>query len=245
MALLSGTVVGTVTWAVLTRPYANDTSAYYLENSVPGGGGTNVVNVILVDFRGFDTLGEIAVLAIAALGIFALLQDLRLPPPATDTRGAAWSSERHPLIMQLIARLLLPITLLVAVYLFLRGHNLPGGGFIAALVAALALVMQYLASGIEWTQARFAPDYTRVMAAGLLVATGTGLASWLLGYPFLTSTFTHLHWPVVGEFEIASAMAFDLGVLLTVVGVVMLVLIQLGRLGDESRRAPATREDIG
>ena len=85
--------------------------------------------------------------------------------------------------------------------------------------------------------------YTRVMAAGLLIATGTGLASWVVGYPFLTSTFTHVHWPVVGEFEIASAMAFDLGVLLTVVGVVMLVLIQLGGLGGESRRVPATRED--
>ncbi len=243
LALLSGTAVGTLTWAVLTRPYQADTSTYYLDNSVPGGGGTNVVNVILVDFRGFDTLGEITVLAIAALGIFAMLRGLRLPAPMTDSRGVPWSSERHPLIMQLIARLLLPITVLVAVYIFIRGHNLPGGGFIAALVAALALVMQYLASGVEWTQARFSPDYGRVMAAGLLVATVTGLASWMFGYPFLTSAFTHVHWPVVGEFEIASAMAFDLGVFLTVVGVVMLVLVQLGQLGDQSRRAQASHEE--
>ena len=71
-----GTMVALLAYTVLTRPY-DSIASYFLENSVSGGGGTNVVNVILVDFRGFDTLGEIAVLAIAGVGIYSLLSGLR------------------------------------------------------------------------------------------------------------------------------------------------------------------------
>jgi multicomponent K+:H+ antiporter subunit A len=92
-----------------------------------------------------------------------------------------------------------------------------------------------MASGIHWAQDRLGPDYLPVTALGLLFATATGIASWAFGFPFLTSAHTHLHWPVIGEFEIASAMAFDLGVYLTVVGVVLLILANLGKLGDFSR----------
>jgi multicomponent K+:H+ antiporter subunit A len=94
-----------------------------------------------------------------------------------------------------------------------------------------------MASGIHWAQERRKPDYLPVTALGLLFATLTGVVSWAFGFPFLTSAHTHLHWPVIGEFEIASAMAFDLGVYLTVVGVVLLILANLGNLGDFSRAA--------
>lgn len=238
LALLTGSVVGVLTWAVLTRPYET-IAGYYLENSVPGGGGGNVVNVILVDFRGFDTLGEITVLAIAALGIYAMLDKLQLTAPERDPEGQLWAKDRHPLILQMISRPLLALILLVAVYIFLRGHNLPGGGFIAGLLTALGLVLQYLANGIQWTQQRLPLNYTVIAAMGLLFATLTGLASWWFGRPFLTSGFIHVHWPWVGEFELASAMVFDLGVYLAVVGVVMLILAHLGKLGEVSRRALA------
>jgi len=234
LALSAGAIVGILTWAVLTRPYQT-IAGYYLENSVPKGGGSNVVNVILVDFRGFDTLGEITVLAIAALGIYAMLDGLRLAAPDSDPQGQPWAKDRHQLILQIVSRPLLPLILLVAVYIFLRGHNLPGGGFIAGLITALALVLQYLANGIQWTQRRLSLNYTAVTAVGLLLATLTGLASWWFEHPFLTSSFSHVHWPLVGEFELASAMAFDLGVFLAVVGVVMLILAHLGKLGEVSR----------
>jgi multicomponent K+:H+ antiporter subunit A len=241
LALLTGTVVGVLTWAVLTRPYET-IAGYYLENSVPGGGGRNVVNVILVDFRGFDTLGEITVLVIAALGIYAMLDGLLLTAPDTDPQGQPWAKDRHPLILQTVSRPLLALILLVAVYIFLRGHNLPGGGFIAGLVTALALVLQYLASGIQWSQQRLPLNYTAIAATGLLFATLTGLASWWYGRPFLASGFIHLHWPLVGEFELASAMVFDLGVYLAVVGVVMLILAHLGKLSELSRSAPLKQQ---
>ncbi len=229
-ALLAGTAglgIAALTWAILTAPFET-LSGYYLEQSVPGGGGKNVVNVILVDFRGFDTFGEITVLAIAAIGIHALLYNLFVNPNPAGPHG--WATSRPPLLLSVICRPLLPLALLVALYLMLRGHNAPGGGFIAGLVAGVALVMQYLASGLDWTNARMKIDYFKVIAAGLAIALATGVASWFFAHPFMTTTFTHVHWPVVGEFEVASAMVFDLGVFLTVVGITMLILAELGKL---------------
>ncbi|QKT04501.1 monovalent cation/H+ antiporter subunit A [Ectothiorhodospiraceae bacterium 2226] len=228
LALAGGAGVAALAYAVLTHPYQT-IADYFLAQSVPGGGGTNVVNVILVDFRGFDTLGEIAVLGIAALGIYALLDRLHLPLPGRDPYGRAWSPDRHPMILAMIVRPLLPLALLVSIYIFLRGHNLPGGGFIAGLITAVALILQYLANGVQWTQARMPVDYHPVIGWGLLIAALTGLGSWYFGYPFLTTSFDYFTLPVVGKFELATALVFDLGVYLTVVGAVMLILANLGK----------------
>ena len=242
LAGVAGLGAGALAWAVLTRPY-DSIAGFFLENSVSGGGGTNVVNVILVDFRGFDTLGEITVLAIAAIGIYAMLKGLRLSAPESDAGGRRWSWDTHPVIMAAFSRLLLPLALLVAIFVLLRGHNLPGGGFIAGLITAVALITQYLANGIAWTQSRMRSDLPPMIGLGLLLATATGLASWLFDHPFLTSTFSHVHWPLVGEFELASAMLFDLGVFMVVVGVTMLILLRLGYLHDDNRSANDSGEE--
>jgi len=228
LSVASAVAVFMLTMAVLTRDLVT-ISDFFVENAKPGGGGTNVVNVILVDFRGFDTLGEIVVLALAALSVFAMLQGLSLSAPSHDINGIEWSHDPHPPIVQTITRLLFPLMLMVAVFIFLRGHNLPGGGFIAGLIAAVALISQYLANGIEWTNKRLKTDMHKVIAMGLLVAVVTGLVSIALGYPFLTSAFTYLNWPIVGQFEVASAIAFDLGVFLVVVGVTVMILVELGK----------------
>lgn len=233
LAGLAGLGVGALAWAVLTRPYAS-IAEFFLANSVPGGGGHNVVNVILVDFRGFDTLGEITVLALAGLAIYAMLDKLRLDGRGCDDVGRAWNWDSHPAIMASLTRLLLPLALLVSIYILLRGHNLPGGGFIAGLVTAVALIMQYLANGVAWTHDRLPANLHPTIAAGLAIATLTGLASLAFDHPFLTSTFGHFDWPLVGEFELASAMAFDLGVYLVVVGATLLILIHLGLMHDAS-----------
>jgi multicomponent K+:H+ antiporter subunit A len=237
LAGLSGLLTAALTWAVLTRPY-DSIAGWFFENSVPGGGGANVVNVILVDFRGFDTLGEITVLAIAAVGIYMLLGGLTLTEPSEDATGRRWSWDRHPLILATFSRLLLPLALLVAVFIFLRGHNLPGGGFIAGLIVAVALILQYLANGIAWTRQRITGQLHPLIGLGLLTATAAGLASWYFGYPFLTSAHGHFHLPVVGDLELASAMIFDAGVLMVVVGITLVILIRLGQLSDR-RRPPA------
>ncbi|MFG0379550.1 monovalent cation/H+ antiporter subunit A [Pseudomonas sp. zbq_18] len=229
VAVGCGGVVALLAYAVLTRPLQS-ISGFFLDNSVSGGGGTNVVNVILVDFRGFDTLGEVTVLAIAAVGIFALLEGLRLYQPQADSAGHHWARDRHPLFLSTLSRVLLPLALLVSVFIFLRGHNLPGGGFIAGLITAVALILQYVANGVSWTQSRLPLDYQRVAGAGVLLAGLTGLGSWLFGYPYLTTSFGHFHLPLVGEFELATAMLFDLGVYLAVVGATLTILASLGKL---------------
>ncbi|MFC6670458.1 monovalent cation/H+ antiporter subunit A [Marinobacterium aestuariivivens] len=239
IAGLIGGIIGTIAFAMMTRPL--DTIAdYFIANAKTGGGGTNVVNVILVDFRGFDTLGEITVLGIAALGIYNLLAGLRLFMPSGDADGRQWAPDRHPMILAVISQSLLPLALLVSVFIFLRGHNMPGGGFIAGLVTAVALILQYMAHGVDWMKARLDIHYHRLIACGVLISAFTGIASWLFERPFLTSWFDHFHWPVVGEFELASAMVFDLGVYLTVVGATLLILANLGQMTTSER--PVTKE---
>ncbi|MBD7978614.1 MULTISPECIES: monovalent cation/H+ antiporter subunit A [Pseudomonas] len=226
-----GILVAMLAFAVMTRPY--DTIAgFFLENSLSGGGGTNVVNVILVDFRGFDTLGEITVLAIAAVGIYGLLQGLYLPHQERDYAGRLWSTDSHPMILDNLSRAILPLALLVSVFIFLRGHNLPGGGFIAGLVTAVALALQYISHGVIWTQARQPISYHLLAGLGILTAGLTGLGSWFFGYPFLTSAFGHPQIPLIGEVELATALLFDLGVYLTVVGSTLLILSNIGHVSQ-------------
>ncbi|MBH3481863.1 DUF4040 domain-containing protein [Pseudomonas aeruginosa] len=224
-----GMLVALLAYAVLTRPYES-IAGFFVENSVSGGGGYNVVNVILVDFRGFDTLGEISVLAIAGVGIYAMLAGFALHKPTCDPQGRNWAHAKHPLILETLSRVLLPLALLISVFIFLRGHNLPGGGFIAGLVTAIALVLQYIASGSQWVEQRLPLNYAAMAGAGVLIAGLTGLGSWLFGYPFLTSAFGHFELPLIGEIELATAMLFDLGVYLTVVGAALLILSYLGKL---------------
>jgi multicomponent K+:H+ antiporter subunit A len=222
-----------VTLAMLTQPFTS-ISEFFLTNSKPGAGGTNVVNVILVDFRGFDTLGEITVLGIAALGIYAMLRNVTITPPSTDGLGNPWTRDAYPIMLQQIARPMLPLALMVSAYIFLRGHNLPGGGFIAGLITAIALILQYVANGMTWTQQRITVKYHNVIGLGLLFAVIAGAGSLAFSYPFLTSTFGYITWPVVGKFEVASALVFDLGVYLTVIGATLLALVSIGRLSPHS-----------
>ena len=246
LAAAVGFGAGALAYAIMTRDFQT-ISDYHLAEAKPEGGGTNVVNVILVDFRGFDTFGEIIVLGIAAITIFALL-DTALRGAAARTldsiRHPEQSMDAHPLILVVATRVLLPLALTVAVFIFMRGHNEPGGGFIAGLIVAIALIMQYLASGYAWAAQRASIDSQAMIGGGIAIAGLTGIASLLLGWPFLTSTHTHIDLPLVGEIEIASAIAFDLGVFLTVVGVVMVSLAQISRVEERAEREPVPEGPI-
>ncbi|WP_286901796.1 monovalent cation/H+ antiporter subunit A [Vreelandella sedimenti] len=235
--LLAGTlglVIASLNYAVMTRETLS-ISSFFVENSKPGGGGYNVVNVILVDFRGFDTLGEITVLAIAGLAIFKLLNRLRLFMPHSDGEGRVWSPDRYPAVLTSISMTLLPLALLVSAFIFLRGHNQPGGGFIAGLITAVALILLYMARGVAWAQERLDFPFQPVAVIGVAIATLTGLGSWLFGHPFLTSAFGYFSLPLVGTFELATALLFDLGVYLAVVGATLMILANLGKVTTAHR----------
>jgi multicomponent K+:H+ antiporter subunit A len=233
IAVAAGGSVGALAYAFMLRD-VETISDYHLANSYEGGGGTNVVNVILVDFRGYDTYGEIIVLGIAGFVIYALMRALLDGPAARRLKNLEFgyniSRDRHPLMMVVVTRVLMPIAVVVGLYIFLRGHNQPGGGFVAGLVIAIALLMQYMASGFYWTQARKKIEYHTLIGIGVVIAGLTGVGSWLYARPFLTSSYTYVHWPPIEEFELATAMLFDLGVFLTVLGAVMLMLYSLSRI---------------
>ena len=241
LALAGGGGIAWLTWLMLTSDH-DSISWYFLEQSVPAGGGTNAVNVILVDFRGYDTFGEITVLGIAGVGVLALLEGLRARRPEADAAGRPWSFAREPLLLRVGARLVLPMALVGSVYIFWRGHALPGGGFIAGLVTAVALVLQYMAQGQARAEAVLhaggGQRYTRWIGAGLLIAGLTGVGSFFLGRPFLTSAHGMPVVPMLGELPLATAAIFDLGVYITVVGATMLMLSALGAASKEPGPTP-------
>ena len=174
-----------------------------------------MVNVILVDFRGFDTMGEITVFSVAVLGVLALVGlGVRQQQPLGTLFIVSFPSP----ILQAFSRLTLHLMLVFAIYLLLRGHNAPGGGFIAGVLTAVAMTFQMMAFHAESFSNEMPWKPLQVVAVGLLLAAGTGLGSLFLGYPFLTSAFGHYHLPLLGEVELATAMGFDIGVYLVVVG---------------------------
>jgi len=130
-------------------------------------------------------------------------------------------------LLRSVARILLPLALLVAAHLLLRGHNLPGGGFVAGLMTAAALILQFVAAD-RGVAARGLPCRPETLIwLGLVFAGGTAVASLPLGYPLLTSAFWHLELPLLGHVEIATALLFDLGVYCVVTGVTLTILIAI------------------
>jgi multicomponent K+:H+ antiporter subunit A len=261
IAVLAGAGMALLSYALMSRSFPQSISGFFLERSLPEGGGTNVVNVMLVDFRGFDTLGEITVLGVVALTVYALLRRFRpaaesmmLPrqqqalPPDLDTdlvnaQTAEDTARGYLLVPAVLVRLLLPIASVVAVYIFMRGHNEPGGGFVAGLVLSTAFIVQYIVSGTQWVEAHMRLMPQRWIAAGLLVAAATGVGSWAFGYPFLTTHVAHLKLPVLGELHLASAVLYDIGVFTLVVGATLLILTALGHQSVRGRRRPARDEE--
>ena len=254
LAALVGLGAALASYAVMTRAAPQGISEFFLANAYTEGGGTNVVNVMLVDFRGFDTMGEITVLGIVALTVFGLLRRFR---PAADSTGRpeqqlvlddiAEGAGQHVAddflrIPGLIMNWMFPVVIVVAIYMFLRGHDLPGGGFIAGIVMSLAFILQYLAGGTRWVEERLRILPVLWIGWGLLLALLTGLGAMALGAPFLTSAFAYTDIPLIGKVPMASALVFDLGVFALVVGAVVLMLIALAHQSIRRPKASGPAE---
>ena len=245
IAIGGGLGIAWITWLILTRDH-NSISWFFMQQSIPLGGGTNVVNVILVDFRGFDTFGEITVLGIAGIGALCLMDGMRTHG-TTMTQGLSYRFNPSPLMLRITASWILPIALVVSLYIFLRGHNLPGGGFIAGLITALALIIQYMALGQDHAEqllkAKSGRLYEIWIGTGLVIAGLTGLGAWFWGRPFLTSAHFYVSPPILGEMHLATAALFDVGVYITVVGATMLLISVLGDSRHSSMSGPVPKGD--
>jgi multicomponent Na+:H+ antiporter subunit A len=228
------------------------------------GHGANAVNVLLVDIRAWDTLGEISVLLVAATGVASLVfrhrrfglapripQNGQAPgqpdighipvtpysPAVSDTTWLRGSEYRDPryrsLVLEVTTRMIFPLIMVVSVYFFFTGHNTPGGGFAGGLTAGLALVLRYLAGGRYELGETLPLDAGKILGVGLGLSAGTAAMSPLFGAPVLSSAVVEFDIPILGHFTFVTALFFDLGVYLIVVGLVLDVLRSLGARIDQ------------
>lgn len=258
IAVIAGCGTATLAYLAMLTPRPSTVGDFYLQRSYSEGGGTNVVNVILVDFRGFDTLFEIVVLAIVALTVFALLRRFRPAEEAADLpaqqrdqdefdnirrdREVGETLKDYLLVPSVIMRWMFPAIVLFAAYLFIRGHDQPGGGFAAGITMATGFLLQYLAGGTRWVEERLRIAPVRWMAFGLVLAAATGLGAMVFGYPFLTTYFQYTTVPGIGKVPTASALLFDLGVFSLVVGATVLMLIAIAHQSLRIRARPRKEE---
>ena len=224
------------------------------------GHGANAVNVLLVDIRAWDTMGEISVLLVAATGVASMVfrhrrfgaaprvadagqPDIgRLPAAANNSpavgdvtwlRGSELRDPKHrSLVLEVATRMIFPIIMVLSAYFFFAGHNTPGGGFAGGLTAGLALVLRYLAGGRYELGETLPLDAGKILGAGLGLSAGTAAASLLVGAPVLSSALIQIDVPVLGTVKFVTALFFDLGVYLIVVGLVLDVLRSLGARVD-------------
>jgi len=237
LAAASGAGLAALAYGVMTRPLPESVSRFFLEQALPQGGGTNVVNVIIVDFRGFDTLGEIAVLGVVAITVYAILRRFR--PPIESVRDHPAPPRPHAedlLLPKVLIRFAFPLIALFSAHLLVRGHNLPGGGFVAGLTLSIAFILVYMAEGAQWTEHRLALRPFRWIALGILSALATGAGSWFFAHAFLTSHTAHVALPLLGELHLPSAFLFDLGVFSLVVGATALILLALAHQSTRAHR---------
>ncbi len=217
--LLIGAATGALIFTLVLSVSTADTAArlreYFVAFGPTLGHGRNIVNVILVDFRAFDTLGEITVLTTAAIGVRALLRLANAPDSSSPV-----SATTSP-IFRAGARFLMPLLLLFALFLFWRGHNEPGGGFVGGLVASAAFSLYLIAFGVDHARRALLVKPTALLGTGLLIALISGVPASLRGQPFLTAQW------LVDPIHIGTPVLFDVGVFLVVTGVVLMMIFSL------------------
>ncbi|MER7416683.1 Na+/H+ antiporter subunit A [Micromonospora peucetia] len=256
-----GVAVGVVTagmaYVAAGARVATPISVDFPDQAVSYGGGKNIVNVTLVDIRAWDTMGEIAVLVVAATGVASLIfrksrhLDLRRGIPGAgpnETARPRWlttgaTTRQQSVILQVVTRLLFHAIVLFSIYLLFSGHNAPGGGFAAGLVAGLALAVRYLAGGRTELNGAAPVDAGKLLGAGLFVAVGTGVAAMLLGGEFLQSALLDFYVPVLGHVHFVTSTFFDVGVYLIVVGLILDILRSLGAEMDRQQETDQQEND--
>ncbi|WP_422770448.1 hydrogen gas-evolving membrane-bound hydrogenase subunit E [Plantactinospora sp. WMMC1484] len=208
-------------------------------------GGHNLVNLLLADFRALDTLGEISVLTVTAIGVASLVAPASLRPDRDPPGGSGETEERREpplgersIALELTVRILVPPILVFAAYLLFAGHERPGGGFVAGLVAGTAYVLRYVAGGPRELRAAWPWRPTPFLGAGLVLALGTGIAGWLGTGDFLGNAHLTLRPPLLGEVALHTSLVFETGIAVLVLGLVVTLLYELGAVIGERGDPP-------
>lgn len=277
VALAAAATLSVVVWVAAAARTAEPAGAAMVEETAHHGL-KDVVATILVDLRAWDTMGESAVLATAAIGVTSLIYLHRRaegdPPPPEARRHTAWSVATPPLtgvprgdegapergwlaagatlapehrsiVFEVVARLLFHPILVLSLYLLFCAENMPGGGFVAGLVAGVALITRYLAGG-RFELAEAAPLQPGLFTGlGLFLSTGVGLLG-LVDGTVLHAWTHHGHLPLIGDYHFGTPVIFDCGVYLLVLGVVLDIVRALGaKIDRQIERAAAEKAAAG
>ncbi|WP_042357112.1 Na+/H+ antiporter subunit A [Bacillus rubiinfantis] len=230
ISLAVGTVTTVLALSANNQRIALSISGFF-EDSYALAGAKNIVNAILVDFRGLDTMLEILVLCIAGLGVFTLI-NLGAKEASAPILNLLLKARPNDVILRTVTKAASIIIFTFAIYLFFGGHHNPGGGFVGGLSLAAGFILLYVTFDRETIRENIPLDFKKIAAAGVLLAVLTGAGSFLFQVPFLSQTFAHVDLPVLGDTELATALIFDLGVALAVVGTAMTIIITISE--DES-----------
>ncbi|WP_037144011.1 DUF4040 family protein [Rhodococcoides fascians] len=226
VAIVGGLVTTAAVLAFTGRRPLSAAGEYFVRNAETDTGGTNVVNTILVDFRALDTLGELTVLGIAGVAVAALVGSRTLLPvrrsPSVESTSPLADSESTAVFGRALARIVGPVMIVGSVIFLLRGHTAPGGGFISALIGGAGFALIYLTASSDAPR-RLKLPYLALIGSGVATGVVTGFVGYVSG-----SFLTPLHAEVMG-IALTTALVFDVGVYLAVVGVVLASLNLLGR----------------
>lgn len=241
LSIAAGVSVVIVAMTAMSARVAEPISTRMPELAYDIGHGRNTVNVLLVDLRAADTFGEISVLVIAATGVASLIFGTTTfsrssRRPVLLTNKARWLAanvdsetvQNRSIMVDVATRLLFPAMIMLSLYFFFVGHNAPGGGFAGGLVAALAFALRYLAGGRREIEEALPIDPAKLLGAGLIFSGLAAVGPMFFGYPPLTSGYIEAELPLIGEVTITSALLFDAGVYVIVIGLIMHVLTSVG-----------------
>lgn len=254
LSVATGVVIAILGMFAINARVAEPISVYMPDLAKEIGHGANAVNVLLVDIRAWDTFGEITVLVIAGIGVASLIfrtQSFTRSSrrPTLRVTGRRWLAAgveteqqlNRSLKVDVATRVLFPSMMVLSIYFFFAGHNAPGGGFAGGLVAALALTLRYLAGGRAELDEALPLDGGRVMAVGLITSTASVVWPMLLGQPPLSTAYTKVSVPLIGDVSLPSALIFDAGVYMIVVGLTLYILHSLGGKLDEEEEVRKQR----
>ncbi|WP_291314328.1 DUF4040 family protein [Corynebacterium sp. UBA2622] len=222
LAVLAGIVAFAGVYGLTGRRERSELSMWYLTHGGALTGADNIVAVIIVEFRGFDTLGELSVLGMAAVVILAVTQSMPRHMFEAGTRPRPFGqSQLNSMPLRKGAALVVPVLIVLSVLIFFRGHTAPGGGFVAALVMATAFALSYLSRGADAYVVKVATP-ARLAAWGIIIAISSGFLGFLEG-GFMYA----IHGEIAGE-HMTTSLIFDFGIYLAVLGMITQAINQLG-----------------
>lgn len=238
-AILAGLAGLVVTLLILKSQwfqFAPSISEKFVEWSYPLAKGKNVVNVILVDFRALDTLGEIVVLGIASLGVYILLDGGKLASRKTQETGSSRNNRlASSTILTQSTRFLVPVFLVLSLIVLYRGHNLPGGGFIGGLLVSSGFALMAISEGVSPTREKLRISPLLLLAIGLSLAAGSGLLGVMVGESFMKGLWLPgFELPLLGAVHLGTPLLFDVGVYLAVAGFTLKVVFSLFERNEAS-----------